>query len=42
MHKPDEIALKLLGIPFDDLDKSTKRVARQVAARTHISSPLLP
>ncbi|MBK8792729.1 MAG: DUF1003 domain-containing protein [Holophaga sp.] len=37
MHKPDEIALKLLGVPFDTLDERTKKVTRHVAGRTHIS-----
>lgn len=41
MHKPDEIALRLLGIPFHDLDESTQRVARHVAARTHISRDIV-
>jgi len=37
MHKPDEIAQKLMGVSFDGLDERDKKVARHVAARTHIS-----
>lgn len=37
MHKPDEIATKLLGAPYETLDERTKRVARHVAQRMHIA-----
>ena len=37
MHKPDEIATKLLGVPFESLDDRAKKVARHVAQRTHIA-----
>jgi uncharacterized membrane protein len=37
MRKPDEIAAKLLGQPFDRLDPSAQRVARHIATRKHIS-----
>jgi len=37
MHKPDEIATKLLGVPFETLDERAKKVARHVAQRTHIA-----
>lgn len=37
MHKPDEIATKLLGMPYEALDERAKRVARHVAARTPIA-----
>ena len=37
MHKPDEIAAKLLGLPYASLDERAKKVARHVAARTHIA-----
>jgi uncharacterized membrane protein len=37
MHKPDEIATKLLGVAYEALDERTKRVARHVAQRTHIA-----
>ncbi|MGA0610170.1 DUF1003 domain-containing protein [Caldimonas sp. KR1-144] len=37
MHKPDEIATKLLGVPFEALDERAKKVARHVAQRTHIA-----
>lgn len=40
MHKPDEIAAKLLGVPFDALDDRAKKVARHIAARTHIARDL--
>jgi len=37
MHKPDEIAAKLLGVAYEALDERTKKVARHVAQRTHIA-----
>jgi uncharacterized membrane protein len=37
MHKPDEIATKLLGVAYEALDERTKKVARHVAQRTHIA-----
>lgn len=37
MHKPDEIAAKLLGAPYEALDERAKKVARHVAGRTHIA-----
>ncbi|RZL92303.1 MAG: DUF1003 domain-containing protein [Variovorax sp.] len=37
MHKPDEIASKLLGVPFEALDEPAKKVARHIAQRTHIA-----
>ena len=37
MHKPDEIASKLLGVPYEALDERTKKVARHMAGRTHIA-----
>jgi len=37
MHKADEIALKLLGVPFEALDERTQKVTQHVARRTHIS-----
>lgn len=37
MHKPDEIATKLLGAPYETLDERTKSVARHVAQRMHIA-----
>jgi uncharacterized membrane protein len=36
MHKPDEIATKLLGVAYEALDERAKKVARHVAQRTHI------
>jgi uncharacterized membrane protein len=40
MHKPDEIATKLLGAPFETLDEHAKNVARHVAGRKHIARNL--
>jgi len=40
MHKPDEIAAKLLGAPYEALDERAKKVARHVAGRTHIARNL--
>jgi len=37
MHKPDEIASKLLGVPYESLDERTKKVARHIAGRKHIA-----
>ena len=37
MRKPEEIASKLLGVPYAALDERAKRVARHVAERTHIA-----
>ena len=37
MHKPDEIAAKLLGLPYASLDERAKKVARHIAGRTHIA-----
>ncbi len=37
MHQPDDIASRLLGVPFDSLDERAQRVTRHVAARTHIT-----
>jgi uncharacterized membrane protein len=37
MQKPDEIASKLLGQPYEALDERAKKVARHVAARKHIA-----
>lgn len=40
MPKPDEIASKLLGTPYDSLDDRAKKVARHIAGRTHIARNL--
>lgn len=40
MHKPDEIAAKLMGVPFEALDERAKKVAQHVARRTHIARNL--
>lgn len=37
MKKPDDIAEKLLGIPYDSLDELTQKIARHVAERKHIA-----
>jgi uncharacterized membrane protein len=37
MHEPDDIATKLLGVPFETLDERAQKVARHVAQRTHIA-----
>jgi hypothetical protein len=37
MHKPDEIATKLSGAPFETLDERAKNVARPLAGRKHIA-----
>ncbi|MDL2336393.1 MAG: DUF1003 domain-containing protein [Pseudomonadota bacterium] len=37
MHKPEDIASTLLGVPYDSLDERTKKVTRHVAGRTHIA-----
>ncbi len=37
MRKPEEIASRLLGIPYKDLDDRTKHVTQHVADRSHIA-----
>lgn len=37
MRKLDDIAKKLLGVPYAELDERTKKVARHIAGRTHIA-----
>jgi uncharacterized membrane protein len=37
MKKLDDIAAKLLGVPYDSLDERTKKVARHIAERKHIA-----
>jgi uncharacterized membrane protein len=37
MHKPDEIASKLMGMPYETLDERAKKVAQHVAGRKHIT-----
>ena len=37
MKKPEEIASHQLGMPYESLDEATRKVARHVAARKHIS-----
>jgi uncharacterized membrane protein len=40
MHKPDDIATKLMGVPYEKLDERAKNVARHVAGRKHIARNL--
>ncbi|MFM9915290.1 MAG: DUF1003 domain-containing protein [Rhizobacter sp.] len=40
MRQPEEIASKLLGVPYASLDERTKKVTRHVAGRTHIARNL--
>jgi len=37
MRKPDEIALRFMGSPYDALDERSRRVARHVAGRSPIA-----
>jgi uncharacterized membrane protein len=37
MQKPDDIAKKYFGMPFEKLDERNKNVARHIAGRKHIS-----
>ena len=37
LHKPNDIAQKLLGVPYESLDERAKQVARHISERKHIS-----
>ncbi len=37
MHKPEDIASKFLGVPYEALDERAKKVARHIAERTHVA-----
>ena len=37
MHKPEEIASKLLGVPYETLDELARKVAKHIAERTSIA-----
>jgi uncharacterized membrane protein len=37
MQKPDDLARKLLGMPYDSLDERSKKVTRHIADRKHIA-----
>ncbi len=37
MKKPDDVAEKLLGVPYESLDERTKKVARHISGRKHIA-----
>ena len=39
-HQPEDIAAKLLGLPYAQLDERTQKVARHVACRQHIARNL--
>ena len=40
MRNPEDIATKLLGVPFEGLDERTKKVARRMAGRKQIARNL--
>ncbi|MDO9315749.1 MAG: DUF1003 domain-containing protein [Burkholderiaceae bacterium] len=40
MRLPEDIASKLLGVPYASLDERTKKVTRSIAGRTHIARNL--
>jgi hypothetical protein len=40
-RNPNDIALKLLGTPYEQLDVHAKRVASHVAERTHLAQNAL-
>ena len=42
MHHTEEIASRLLGRPYDELDVRTQKVARHVAGRKRIVHPFSP
>jgi uncharacterized membrane protein len=37
IKKPDDIAERFLGVPYESLDERTKKVARHIVGRKHIS-----
>ena len=37
MKKPEDLAAKLLGVPYESLDELTKKVARHIAERKYIA-----
>jgi uncharacterized membrane protein len=37
IKQPEDVAEKLLGVPFESLDERTKKVARHIAGRKHIA-----
>ena len=37
MKRPDDVAEKLLGMPYESLDELTKKVARHIVGRKHIA-----
>ncbi len=37
LKKPEDIAEKLLGVPYESLDERSKKVARHIAGRKHIA-----
>jgi uncharacterized membrane protein len=40
MHRPEEVASKLMGAKYDTLDERTQNVARHIAGRRHIARNL--
>ena len=40
MHKPNDIATRLLGMPFEALDERAKHVAMRIAERGHVARNL--
>ncbi|WP_088278970.1 DUF1003 domain-containing protein [Ideonella sp. A 288] len=40
MPRSDDAAARLLGVPFDQMDASARKVARHIAARRHIARNL--
>lgn len=37
IKKPEDVAEKLLGVPYESLDERSKKVARHIAGRKHIA-----
>lgn len=37
IKKPEDVAEKFLGVPYESLDERTKKVARHIAGRKHIA-----
>lgn len=37
IKRPDDVAEKLLGVPYESLDENTRKVARHIAGRKHIA-----
>jgi uncharacterized membrane protein len=37
IKKPEDVAEKFLGVPYESLDERTKKIARHIAGRKHIA-----